>query len=138
ASKGHLLVLTTRQVVAIVSDAADRRFQERASMLRRSVVPMAMALALLARVGDAQTVGIAQISGVVSDQSGAALPGVEVEVTQTATGATRLAITGARGEYVLPNLPVGHYRLEAKLQGLSTYSPTGITSTVVSNPVVNV
>jgi hypothetical protein len=45
-----------------------------------------MALVLLARAGYAQTVAIAQISGVVSDESNAALPGVEVQVTQTATG----------------------------------------------------
>ena len=42
----------------------------------------------------AQTVAIAQISGVVTDESGAALPGVEVEATQTATGLSRFVITG--------------------------------------------
>ena len=56
-------------------------------MVRRTVVGLTMALVLLARAGHAQTVAIAQISGVVSDESNAALPGVEVQVTQTATGA---------------------------------------------------
>ena len=36
---------------------------------------------LLSAVGNAQTVTIAQISGVVSDESGGALPGVEVRGT---------------------------------------------------------
>ena len=43
-----------------------------------------------------QTVAIAQVSGVVVDESGGALPGAEVQVTQTATGLTRFAITGER------------------------------------------
>jgi hypothetical protein len=95
-------------------------------------------LILLARTGHAQTVAIAQASGVVTDESGGALPGVEVQVTQTATGATRFVVTGDRGEYVLGNLPIGPYKLEARLQGFSTYERTGITLTVGANPVINV
>ena len=55
----------------------------------------------------------AQISGTVKDQSGAVLPGVEVTVTQTDTGIARNAVTNETGSYVLPNLPIGPYRLEA-------------------------
>jgi hypothetical protein len=107
-------------------------------MLRRSVVWMTMALVLFARVGSGQTVAIAQISGVVSDESGAALPGVEVQVTQTATGATRFVVTDDRGQYVLGNLPIGPYKLEVKLQGFSTYERTGLTLSVGASPVINV
>ena len=107
-------------------------------MLRRSVVWTAIVVVLLGRIGHAQTVAIAQISGVVSDESGAALPGVEVQVTQTATGASRFVVTDERGEYVLANLPIGPYKLEAKLQGFSTYERTGITLTVGASSVINV
>jgi Carboxypeptidase regulatory-like domain len=86
----------------------------------------------------AQTVAIAQISGVVSDESGAALPGVEVQVKQTTTGLTRFVITGERGDYVLPNLPVGPYELEAKLQGFSTYQQSGLTLQVGASPTINI
>jgi hypothetical protein len=86
----------------------------------------------------AQTVAIAQISGVVTDESGAALPGVDVVVTQTTTGLTRFVVTGTRGEYVLPNLPVGPYKLEARLQGFSTFEQTGIVLQVGASPVINV
>ena len=61
----------------------------------------------------------AQISGVVTDQSSAILPGVEVKVTQTDTGITRSAVTNETGSYTLPNLPIGPYRLEAALPGLA-------------------
>src|SRR2546427_11174830 len=57
----------------------------------------------------------AQIEGTVRDQSGAVLPGVQVTATQTATGLTRSVITNETGSYVLPDLPIGPYRLEAAL-----------------------
>src|SRR5262249_32213753 len=80
----------------------------------------------------------AQISGVVTDQSSAILPGVEVTVTQTETGLMRSAITNETGAYVLPNLPVGPYRLEATLPGFRTYVRTGIILQVGNNTAVNV
>src|SRR5436190_10251049 len=57
----------------------------------------------------------AQISGTVRDQSGAVLPGVEVTATQTETGIARTTVTNETGSYVLPNLALGPYRLEAAL-----------------------
>ncbi len=80
----------------------------------------------------------AQISGNVTDQSGAILPGVDVAATQTDTGLTRTTVTNETGSYVLPNLPIGPYRLEAALPGFRTYSQTGITLQVGSNPTINV
>src|SRR5436190_21121973 len=68
----------------------------------------------------------AQISGTVRDESGAVLPGVEVTVTQSDTGVARNTITNETGTYVLSNLPVGPYRLEASLPGFRTYAQTGI------------
>jgi hypothetical protein len=47
-------------------------------------------------------------------------------------------ITDGRGEYVIANLPVGPYKLEAKLPGLRHLRTTGITLTVGASPVVNV
>jgi hypothetical protein len=96
-----------------------------------------LALVTLPASSVAQTVAIAQISGVVSDESGGALPGVEVQVTQITTGLVRFVVTGSRGEYVLPNLPVGPYKLEAKLQGFNAYEQTGITLQVGGSPVIN-
>src|SRR5262245_31681810 len=59
----------------------------------------------------------AQISGTVRDQSGAVLPGVEVTATQTDTGIPRSVVTNETGSYVLSNLALGPYRLEAALPG---------------------
>src|SRR5213594_149766 len=80
----------------------------------------------------------AQLSGTVSDSSGAILPGVEVKATQTATGLERSVLTNETGLYVLPNLPIGPYRLEASLSGFRSFVQTGIVLQVNANPEVNI
>src|SRR5437016_4142335 len=80
----------------------------------------------------------AQISGTVKDQSGAVLPGVEITVTQTATGAKRSAVTNETGNYVLASLPLGPYMLEAALAGFRSYVQSGIVLLVDASPVINV
>src|SRR5258705_6845849 len=79
----------------------------------------------------------AQISGAVRDQSSAVLPGVEVMATQTDTGIVRSTVTNETGTYVLPNLALGPYKLEAALPGFRTFVQTGIVLQVNSSPVVN-
>ena len=80
----------------------------------------------------------AQISGTVTDQTGAVLPGVEVTGTQTDTGLGRSAVTNETGSYVLPILALGPYRLEVTLPGFQTYVQTGIVLEVNANPVIDV
>ena len=52
-----------------------------------------------------------QIQGVVTDATGAAVPGADVKATQTDTSTVRSATTGADGGYVLSNLAIGPYKL---------------------------
>ena len=79
----------------------------------------------------------AQISGAVRDSSGAVLPGVEITATQTETGVARMTLTNETGAYVLSNLAVGPYRLEAALSGFRTFVQTGIVLQVNASPVIN-
>ncbi len=79
----------------------------------------------------------AQISGTVRDPSAAVLPGVELTATQTETGLVRKTISNETGSYVLPNLALGPYRLEAALPGFRTFVQQGIVLQVNSNPVIN-
>src|SRR5207253_4138902 len=80
----------------------------------------------------------AQISGAVRDQSGAVLPGVEITATQAETGVARMTVTNETGAYVLSNLAVGPYRLEAALAGFRTFVQTGIVLQVNASPVINI
>src|SRR3989449_3458044 len=79
----------------------------------------------------------AQISGTVKDPSGAVLPGVEITATQTETGIVRTTVTNETGSYVLSNLALGPYRLEAALPGFRTFVQTGIVLQVNGSPVIN-
>src|SRR5437879_7044804 len=97
----------------------------------------ALVISLFAATGNLWAQATAQISGTARDQSGAVLPGVEIRATQAETGITRSAVTNETGSYVLSNLPIGPYRLEASLPGFRTYAQTGIVLQVNSNPVMN-
>jgi hypothetical protein len=103
----------------------------------RKMLPGALAVLLPASVAWAQ-LSTAQLSGRVTDESGAVLPGAAVTVTQTDTGLTRTVVTNENGTYVLPNLPTGPYRLETMLQGFRTFTQTGIVLQVAAAPVINV
>jgi len=78
-----------------------------------------------------------QINGTIRDSSGLAVPGAEVKVTQTATGAVRTATSGSDGGYILPNLPIGPYLLEVTKDGFSKYAQSGIVLQVDSNPTID-
>src|SRR5690242_14307421 len=91
----------------------------------------------LAEMAWGQATAVSQISGVVQDSSGASIPNAEVKVTQTDTGFSRSATSGPDGVYVLPNLPVGPYRLEVTAQGFSTFVQKGIVLQVAANPIIN-
>ena len=107
--------------------------------MRRSAIMIALAFLLTsASAGNVWAQGTAQISGRVTDATGALLPGVEVTTTQTATGASRLAVTNETGTYILPNLPLGPYQITATLPGFQTFVQTGIVLQVGSSPAINI
>src|SRR5919202_635601 len=54
------------------------------------------------------------ISGTITDDSGAALPGVTVSATNIATGIERNAVTNQTGHYEIALLPPGTYNVSAE------------------------
>jgi carboxypeptidase family protein/TonB-dependent receptor-like protein len=106
--------------------------------MKRTFFVLIAATLLVASISvDLWAQATAQISGTVKDQSGAVLPGVEITATQTDTGATRMAITNETGSYILSNLPIGPYKLEAALPGFRTFVQTGIILQVNGSPAIN-
>ena len=67
------------------------------------------------------------IRGVVSDPSGAVVPGARITARQVEIGLSRTAVTGKDGSYVLVELPLGTYRVEAAAQGFRNYLQEGVT-----------
>jgi hypothetical protein len=58
-----------------------------------------------------------EISGVVVDPSGSAVPGVTITLTSAATNAVREVVTNSAGLYVIPSIPPGTYTLKAQISG---------------------
>src|SRR5258707_574026 len=79
----------------------------------RSLYALALLCALAAPVA-AQT---ASVSGTITDQSGAAVPGATV--TLAGPGGTASTTSGSRGEYSFPNLANGAYRVTVALSGFA-------------------
>jgi hypothetical protein len=78
------------------------------------------------------------IRGTVNDPSGATVQGAAVTAKQTETGLTRVAITDRQGEYVLVELPIGHYQLEVQAKGFQKYLQQGISLDVNETATVGI
>lgn len=89
--------------------------------LKKSLVTLLAATALLcaALPAGAQQME-SRIVGIVTDQSGAVLPGVSVTAVATATGATRAVVTEAEGRYTITNLAAGQYQVTVELSGFTS------------------
>lgn len=85
----------------------------------------------------AQQVNVAQVSGQVTDGSGGAVAGAIVTMTETLRNVPHTATTNEQGQYVLPGLPVGPYRLEVRKDGFKVYSETGIALQVNDHVTLN-
>jgi hypothetical protein len=64
--------------------------------------------------------GTATLSGTVTDQNGAVVPGANIAVISFTQGFTRSAITNREGIYVVPVLPPGTYTVKAEREGFTT------------------
>jgi len=59
------------------------------------------------------------LTGKVTDQQGAAVPGVTVTTTNNTTGEPRVFVTDASGQYIAPDLNPGRYTVVFELTGFS-------------------
>lgn len=85
-----------------------------------------------------QAVSVGSVAGVITDQSGSAVPGVTVHMTETERGTVHTTTTDTEGRYTFPNLPVGPYRLEAQAKGFKDYVQVGIVLQVAENIAQNI
>src|SRR5271163_3407370 len=92
-------------------------------IMSRLILPMC----LVALVATAQTPDTATLRGSVIDQTHAAVPMVQVTVTNTLTGLKRTAQTDGSGNYAVAGLPVGAYDVVAAKQGFAEMKPAGVT-----------
>jgi hypothetical protein len=78
-------------------------------------------LLITAAIAAAQFTSTSSIEGAVSDETGAALPGVAVTIKSPALQVPQLdTVTDAAGRYRFPQLPAGTYSLRFELSGFQT------------------
>jgi uncharacterized protein YfaS (alpha-2-macroglobulin family) len=103
--------------------------------------PLALVFAaftfLLSSLASAQVYS-GSLTGVVSDKSGAVVPGANVLLTDQNKGFTYTATSDAEGRYVLRNLAPSQYQLSVSAPGMQPYVQSGITLTVGQNAQVDV
>ena len=108
----------------------------RRRLLRSSVAIVAFAaFACHAATVGAQLVG-ANLGGVITDQSGGALPGVTVTVTNRGTGFEHVLVTEADGKFRVVAMQPGAYDVIADLTGF-TPQRRQITLTVGADATLN-
>src|ERR1700752_1882602 len=72
----------------------------------------------------------ATIVGTVTDPSGAVVPNVNVTIPNPDTGANRVYPTNDAGQYVAPDLQIGHYAVKAEAKGFKVSEQKDIVLTV--------
>ena len=70
--------------------------------------------------------GAGEITGVVTDQAGAAVPGATITVTETRTNLQRVTVSTRSGVYAVASLAPGEYRLDIELPGFRPVRRAGI------------
>src|SRR5262249_16280316 len=109
------------------------RLLSRSSRHRLATLLMILSIPAVPRAW-AQSAG-ANVGGIVTDPSGARLPGVTVTVTNRSNGATQTFVTGPEGNYRAVALQPGPYTISAELQGFMAQT-RAVTLTVGADSVI--
>lgn len=68
----------------------------------------------------------ASVSGIVRDELGAPLPGVQIVLTNDETGSERSIAADVAGRYAIASVPIGSYHLAASKTGFASQLKTGL------------
>jgi hypothetical protein len=112
----------------------------RSFAIRSVVTGVLISLALIGMgrsLSAQETVQNGSVFGTITDESGAALPGVTVEVSSPSLQGKQSGVTDGQGAYRIGSLPAGVYRIEYSLSGFRTDVRSGFTLAVGFNARVD-
>jgi hypothetical protein len=87
----------------------------------RLIACVCLALACASGSAYAQS-ATSKLVGLVTDVSGAVVPDAKVTVTNAQTGISRATLTNSSGEYTVPFLDTGRYRITVEKSGFETFT----------------
>lgn len=96
------------------------------------------ALLFLACASFAQTTGTATLVGTITDNTGAVVPGAAINIVDIETQFVHNSLTGAEGNYYLPNLKPGTYRMTVEASGFKKYVREGLILRTSEQPRLDV
>jgi Carboxypeptidase regulatory-like domain len=98
----------------------------RLASYRYFLLPLILAFACVAAMAQQNS----EIVGTVADQTGAAVPGAKLVLTQTETGLSYNGVSNSSGGYVFGGLNIGTYTLKISAKGFKSYSVSGLVLNV--------
>jgi Carboxypeptidase regulatory-like domain len=105
--------------------------------MRTFLVSWTVAAFLLAATPSLAQQGTSEIGGRITDQQGAALPGVTIILTNEETGVFRELASGPDGGYFASQLVPGRYRFVARLPDFQTFERRGLILQVGKTLTIN-
>jgi hypothetical protein len=109
--------------------------------LTRSIACVAALTVVVLLSGASQVLaaqaGSSAVTGTITDETGAALPGVVVTITHDESGVRRSSTTGNDGRYLATAMRPGRYTVVAELASFANATRPGVTLTVGSTATVN-
>jgi hypothetical protein len=90
----------------------------------RLLVLTCLCFGLVAPAPSSAQTGLATVTGLVTDNSGGAVPGVTVAATNQATNVDYTGVSNEAGAYVITGVPIGAYVVRSELTGFKTVQST--------------
>jgi Carboxypeptidase regulatory-like domain len=100
----------------------------RQTKYRFFLLPLIFMLACVGALAQANS----ELTGIVTDQTGAVVPDAKITLTDPATGASKTTVSGATGLYSIPGLNPATYNMKVAAKGFQSYAQNGVVVNVSS------
>jgi len=98
----------------------------RQARYRMFLLPLFLLLACAGLYAQANS----EVTGIVTDQTGAVVSGAKIVLTDPGTGESHQTVSGATGLYDIPGLNPGNYNMKVTAKGFETFAQNGIVVNV--------
>src|SRR4051812_34128731 len=86
-------------------------------------LPFALFMVVTERTAQAQSAfNSGSVTGAVTDQTGALIPGAVVTITNPVSGVTRTQTSDGNGNFAIRDVPFNHYHMTVASTGFDTYT----------------